>query len=132
MQIQTPRYMRAIENDFRAAGGRIVVQEFQNVQQVLDLAEPTVVNCTGLGSRGLFGDKELIPARGQMKVLLPQSEVDYVAGIDGEALYMIPREDGILLGGTFEPGVWDLAPNSREGERIFQGHRDFFARMSSI
>jgi glycine/D-amino acid oxidase-like deaminating enzyme len=129
MQIQTPGYMRAIERDFRTAGGRIVVREFRNVRQILELAEPTVVNCTGLGSRELFGDTELLPARGQMTVLLPQPEVDYILGIDAEALYMIPREDGILLGGTFERGIWDTTPNPHEAERIFQGHRTFSDNM---
>jgi D-amino-acid oxidase len=125
MQIQTPRYMREIERDFRTAGGRIVVREFRNVQQILELAEPTVINCTGLGSRDLFGDRSLIPAKGQMTILLPQPEIEYILGIDGEALYMIPRDDGILLGGTFERDVWDLKPNPLEAERILQGHCAF-------
>jgi glycine/D-amino acid oxidase-like deaminating enzyme len=129
MLIQTPGYLRAIERDFRRAGGRIVVREFRDVRQVLGLVEPTVVNCTGLGARELFGDRELIPAKGQMTILLPQPEIEYMLGIDGEALYMIPREDGILLGGTFERNVWDLSPNPREAERILQGHRALFAAM---
>lgn len=129
MLIQTPRYMRAIEREFRTMGGRIVVREFRNVGQVLELAEPTVVNCTGLGSRDLFGDPELIPARGQMTILLPQPEVDYFLGIDGDALYMIPRDDGILLGGTFERDVRDLTSNPQESERILQGHGAFFETM---
>jgi len=131
MQIQTPRYIRAIEQDFRSAGGRIVVREFRDVRQILELDQPTVINCTGLGSRDLFGDTELIPARGQMTVLLPQPEVEYIVGIDGEALYMIPRDDGILLGGTFEPDAWDLTPNSSEAQRILQGHGDFFETMKA-
>jgi D-amino-acid oxidase len=129
MLIQTPRYMRAIESDFRSLGGRIIVREFRNIQQVLELTEPTIINCTGLGSRDLFADKELIPAKGQMTILLPQPEVRNIFGIDGEALYMIPRDDGILLGGTFEPDVWDLTPNPREAERILQGHGAFFETM---
>jgi len=129
MQIQTPRYMRAIERDFRTAGGRIVAREFRSIQQVLELAEPTVVNCTGLGSRDLFGDTELIPARGQMTVLLPQPEVDYLLEIEGGVLYMIPRDDGILLGGTFQPGIRDLTPDPTEGERILREHRAFFEAM---
>jgi len=129
MQIQTPRYMRAIERDFRSAGGDIVVREFRDVRGVLELAEPTVINCTGLGSRDLFGDKELVPARGQMTLLLPQPEVDYFLGIDGEALYMIPRDDGILLGGTFERDVWEVAPSPRESDRILRGHGALFEAM---
>ncbi len=129
MLIQTPRYMRAIELDFRAAGGSIIVRDFSSVQEILELAEPTVINCTGLGARELFGDKELIPAKGQMTVLLPQPEVDYILGIDGDSLYMIPRDDGILLGGTFERLVSDLTLNPHEADRILQGHSAFCTMM---
>jgi D-amino-acid oxidase len=131
MLIQTPRYLRAIEQDFRTAGGRIVVCEFRNVKQVLELPESTIVNCTGLGSRELFGDTELIPAKGQMTILLPQPEIEDFLAIDGEALYMIPRDDGVLLGGSFERNVRDLSPNPGETRRIFQGHSAFFERMTT-
>jgi D-amino-acid oxidase len=130
MQVQTPRYMRAIERDFRTAGGQIVVREFRSLQQILELPEPTVVNCTGMGSRTLFGDRELVPAKGQMTILLPQPEVRYILAIDGETLYMIPRDDGILLGGTFERGARDLTLNPLEAERIFHEHGSFFEKMS--
>ena len=43
--------------------------------------------------------------RGQLAILLPQPEMRYA--FTGEAGYMFPRADGILLGGTFERGVWD-------------------------
>lgn len=129
MQIQTPRYMRAIERDFRTAGGQIVFCEFQSLQQILELSEPMVINCTGMGSRTLFGDSELVPAKGQMTILLPQSEVQYLLAIDGETLYMFPRDDGILLGGTFECDVRDLKLNTLEAERIYNEHGSFFENM---
>ena len=53
-------------------------------------------------SRDLFGDTELRPVRGQLAILLPQPEVRYA--FTGEAGYMFPRADGIILGGTFERG----------------------------
>jgi D-amino-acid oxidase len=124
MYIETPVYMPAIERDFRDAGGQIVVREFQNVEEVLDLPERVVINCTGLGAHRLFGDDELIPAKGQLTMLLPQPDVDYTAGIDGGVLYMHSRQDAILLGGSFEPGVWDLAPNPVEADRILGGHTE--------
>ena len=34
-----------------------------------------VFNCTGLGSRALFGDNDLVPVRGQLEILLPQPEI---------------------------------------------------------
>jgi D-amino-acid oxidase len=83
-----------------------------------------VFNCTGLGSRALFGDQELVPVKGQLTFLIPQPEVQY-AVLNGE-LYMFPRSDGILLGGTHEENVWSLDPDAAAKERILAGHRRFF------
>jgi D-amino-acid oxidase len=43
---------------------------------------------------------------------------------------MMPRQDGIILGGTFERDVWPLEPNPKEAQRILQGRQDLFARMA--
>jgi D-amino-acid oxidase len=48
--------------------------------------------------------------------------------LDGP-LYMFPRAGGILLGGTFERGNWDVAPEPDVEQRILDGHRRFFERM---
>ena len=59
------------------AGGKIVVKELRTREEVSQLPEPVLFNCTGLGARMLFGDMNLIPVRGQLEVLLPQAEIDY-------------------------------------------------------
>ena len=82
-------------------------------------------NCTGLGSRDLFGDQELHPVRGQLAILEPQPEVRYAA--QGEFGYMFPRADGILLGGTFEKDVFDATPNPAAIARIIERHKRFFS-----
>lgn len=128
MIIEPHVYLAALLRDFLASGGRIVVREFAHRLQVLELEEPVIVNCTGLGARDLFGDEELIPVKGQLAVLLPQPEVDY-AVIGPGRVYMFPRSDGILLGGTFERGVWTLEPNPEEAARILSGHAALFGAM---
>ena len=100
MLIEPPIYLPAIMNDFRSAGGHIVIREFANKADVLSLDEPVIINCTGLGSGALFEDDELMPIKGQLIVLLPQPEVDYIMIYRG--IYMMPRGDGVMLGGTFE------------------------------
>lgn len=129
MFISPPVYLRALLRDVRRAGGRIVIREFTDPGQVAALAEPVVVNCTGLGARELFGDPELVPLKGQLEVLLPQPEVDYAVGMGD--LYMFPRSDGILLGGTRERGVDSLEPNPEASRRILDGHRRIFRAMGS-
>jgi glycine/D-amino acid oxidase-like deaminating enzyme len=88
-----------------------------------------VFNCTGLGAGALFGDEELVPLKGQLTFLLPQPEVNY-AVLSGE-LYMFPRSDGILLGGTHERGVWTLEPDQQAKARILAGHKALFDSFRS-
>jgi D-amino-acid oxidase len=120
-------YLTAMLRDVRLAGARVVVRELAGREQLADLPEPVVVNCTGLGARALFGDEELEPVRGQLTFLLPQPEVDYIVIANG--LYMFPRRDGILLGGTFEHGNWSLDVDEATRTRIVGGHRALFDGM---
>jgi len=125
MLIEPPIYLNAMLTDFRIAGGAVRVVHFDNVSQLQQLAEPVVFNCTGLGARSLFDDQELTPAKGQLTVLLPQPEVNYMAVMEDD-LYMFPRTDGILLGGTFEQGEWSLSVNETAKARVLKGHAQFF------
>ena len=84
-------------------------------------------NCTGIGAKDLVGDDVLMPVRGQLAVLQPQPEVRYA--VSGDFGYMFPRADGILLGGTFERGEWEAAPQSADIARIVASHRDCFTRL---
>ena len=124
MLIEPPIYLAAMLADVRAAGGEVRVVELADRDAVRRLPERVVVNCSGLGAKALFGDEELIPIKGQLTFLLPQPEVDYV--VLNRELYMFPRSDGILLGGTHERGVWSLEPNLEAKARILAGHREFF------
>jgi len=128
MLIEPPVYLNAVMRDFLLAGGKLVVREFAGRDALLELREPVIVNCTGIGARALFGDEELVPIKGQLVVLLPQPEIDYITLADG-GLYMFPRRDGILLGGTFERGEWSLEVNEDAKKRVVEGQIDFFRRM---
>ncbi len=85
------------------------------------------MNCTGLGAKALFGDEELTPVKGQLTFLLPQPEIAYCTL--PEDLYMFPRSDGILLGGTHEVGVWSLEPDQQAKQRIVAEHARIFREM---
>jgi D-amino-acid oxidase len=127
MFIEPSIYLNTLVRDFYIAGGHIRRLVFATPSQLTSLSEPIVVNCTGLGARELFGDRELIPVKGQLTVLLPQPEVDYA--MLGMGLYMFPRHDGIILGGTFERGVETMEPNLEAKQRILAGHQRIFGGM---
>ena len=122
-------YMNALMRDVTQAGGKIVVREFCCREETLDLPEPVIVNCAGLGARTLFNDEELMPIKGQLVALLPQPEIDYLTISRDDHLLMLPRRDGILLGGTFQPGEWSLDPDNAETDRILEGHRRLYGSM---
>jgi glycine/D-amino acid oxidase-like deaminating enzyme len=126
MLVEPAIYLHAVLEDFLLAGGRLVVREFAGIPDVIQLAEPVVVNCTGLGAKALFGDEELTPIRGQLCVLVPQPEIDYVVSDVEHFFHMMPRRDGIVLGGTHERDVWDLTPDVTATERILAGNAQFF------
>ncbi|HEX8239401.1 MAG TPA: FAD-dependent oxidoreductase [Allosphingosinicella sp.] len=124
MYVEVGRFLRELTRDVQAAGGRIEVRRFATPADIAALPERLVFNCTGLGSRELFGDRALHPVRGQLAVLLPQPEVRYA--YQGQAGYMFPRADGILLGGTFEQDEWDANPQPAAIQRIVASHKELF------
>ena len=126
MLIEPPIFLPAITRDFLLRGGRIHVREFHEQRDLLRLEEKVVVNCAGLGARALFGDAELTPIKGQLAILLPQPEIDYIV-IKGD-YYMFPRRDGIVLGGTHDRDEWRLDVDPAVTARIVTNHRAIFER----
>jgi D-amino-acid oxidase len=127
MLIEPSIYLSALLRDFYNAGGRVVVKDFRSRQEIARLREAVVFNCTGLGSRELFDDEELIPVRGQLEVLLPQPEIDYCYLSRG---YMFPRRDGVILGGTWDHDNWSLTPNPEQATGILEAHIEIMKNLS--
>ena len=126
MLIEPQTYLNSLLRDFYLAGGKIVVKELQNKDEIAQVPESLVFNCTGLGARKLVGDQTLSPVRGQLEILLPQAEVDYCyLGMVG---YMFPRRDGIVLGGTFQHDNWSTEPDPQTTTRILDDHAQMWNR----
>lgn len=126
--IEPAIYLNALLRDFLTARGDLVVREFRDTRELMQLREPLLFNCTGLGARDLFHDDELIPIRGQLSFLLPQPEVDYMTLGPGD-IYMFPRHDGVLLGGSHERGAWDTQVNPATTDRILRENAALFNAM---
>ena len=118
--------------DFLLFGGRIVIRKFDTPRDLMSLTEPIVVNCTGLGSFTLFDDKELVPIKGQLTLLVPQPEVHYRAGgrtPSGANASMNPRSDGIVVGILQDRGNWSLDVDEDVRKRNVDAAVEFFAAM---
>jgi glycine/D-amino acid oxidase-like deaminating enzyme len=127
MLIEPPVFLPAITRDFLLRGGKIHVREFRDTRDLFSLEEKVVVNCTGLGARALANDAELMPIKGQLAILLPQPEVDYIV-LKGD-FYMFPRHDGVVLGGTHDRGEWSLDVDPGVTDRILTNHRAIYDGM---
>ena len=134
MRIEPSIYLETLMRDVLNFGGRIVIKKFDSPRDLMALPEQVVVNCSGLGALDLFGDKELMPVKGQLTVLVPQAEVNYqtsgglsVPSTPGIGIHMMPRSDGIVLGGTAQRGVWTMEPDEAERQRVVEGHIELSA-----
>jgi len=137
MQIDPGVLLRRLVEDYQVAGDKFVVRNFANVSEILSLAEPVIFNCTGLGAAKLFGDDNLVPAKGQLVFMPPDPAVDYMTlgGVDGQTsvnggfLHMFPRSDVILMGGFFKEGDYTTHVEDDETERIVTEHQKLFAEF---
>ena len=121
MYVEVGRFLAELTADFLRAGGRMQVRRFAGPADLMALPERLLFNCTGLGAREIFGDSELRPVRGQIAVLSPQPEVQYAYTLPSG--YMFPRQDGIILGGTFEHDEWSTVPEPETIRGILAAHR---------
>ena len=128
MLIEPAIYLNALIRDFELAGGRIVIREFHSARELAALRESLIFNCTGLGARTLFADSTMMPIKGQLVFLLPQPEIDYMT-IGPNGIYMFPRHDGILLGGSFERGNENTEIEPAVTERILHDNGALFGGM---
>lgn len=131
MQIDPAVLLRRLVQDFQIAGGKIVIRDFKDQSDVLSVAESLIFNCSGLGAAQLFGDAALVPAKGQLVYLPPDPHVDYMTLGGGQGLlYMFPRSDVTLLGGTFKLGDSTTHAEPEETARIVTEHQRLFSNFA--
>ena len=136
MRIEPSIYLDALMNDFLLWGGKVVIRKFDTPRDIAALPENVIVNCTGLGSKAIFNDAELMPLKGQLTVLIPQSEITYSTSGGARPpapgagfIHMMPRTDGIVLGGTSLRDDWTLTVDEPQRQRIVDTHIELFDLM---
>jgi D-amino-acid oxidase len=122
-------FLAAVREDFLRDGGRIVHRKIGSREEMAALPEPLVFNCSGLGSRVLANDEELIPMKGQLNLFEAQPEIDYMLALERERIYMMPRRDCIVVGTSKVRNDWTLTPDPKETERVIAGIRRLYANQ---
>ncbi|RMG97983.1 MAG: FAD-binding oxidoreductase [Deltaproteobacteria bacterium] len=117
--VDVRRYLPWLMDRIEALGGRCIRRHVASFDEV---DGDVVIDCTGLGARPLARDPTLVPARGQI-VRLSAMDIDHVyvdERIPEAPLYIVPRSDDCIVGGTFEPGVSDLRPDPAIRKRLLE------------
>lgn len=123
--MHTPRLIRALLAELESKGAVFERRRIGRVEDIGGLEEPVAVNCLALGSRDLFGDSAMFPARGILVLMKPQ-KLGYI--IHDGYKYMFPREDALVLGGCFLEHDERDTPDEAICAEILAHHRAFFGQ----
>ena len=112
--VEMPRYLAWLNARVEEAGGTVTRMALAHLPE-----GPLVVNCSGLGSRGLAGDESLTPVRGQLTRMIPQSDITY--GVSYKDVSFVPRRDGFVFqvvgdSDYYGYGIEATDPNRAEAE----------------
>ena len=122
--VEPPIFLKKLRDDLSGAGVAFTQRHFHSPADIAQLAEPIVVNCTGLGSAEIFNDTLLIPVKGQLVLLKPQPDLQYLYSSD--RTYVFPRQDHVVVGGSWEYGITDPTPVPHTCQQILQMAYDVF------
>jgi len=87
-----------------------------------------IINCSALGAQQLCNDHEIIPVRGQVCLLAPKKIFSIF--LDNELpLYIVPRKDAIIIGGTYEPGVTEDVTDAPTVDRLLANAFEVFPEL---
>jgi D-amino-acid oxidase len=114
--IEMPAYLQSLVKRLEQAGGTLT----RAALSALPTAADVVVNCTGLGARLTASDPTVTPVRGQVMTVEQCGLTDWLIAdrAPDDLTYVIPREKDVVVGGTSEPGSWNLAVDPATADQI--------------
>jgi D-amino-acid oxidase len=128
--VRMPSYLRWLVERLKGGGGTIVQERVGSLIEMADTFQ-LVINCTGLGSVDLAGDRALVPVRGQvLRVTNPGlSRFTRDDGHPEGRTYIYPRGNDCILGGTSEWGEARPVSVAAISERILRVCRSLEPRL---
>ncbi|WP_405060737.1 FAD-binding oxidoreductase [Kribbella sp. NBC_01505] len=104
--VEMPQYLPSLVKRLENAGGTLTRAALSGLPSTADL----VVNCTGLGARLTATDPTVTPVRGQVLSVAQCGISEWlIADRDDASTVVIPRSNDVIVGGTSEPGDWNMA-----------------------
>lgn len=110
--VEVPAYLPWLHERASELGVSVRTENVASLADITDHAR-FVVNATGLAARTLCGDKTVRPVRGQV---IRASNPGLTVSVrdehnPGGHTYVHPRRHDVIIGGTFERGKTDTAPD---------------------
>lgn len=119
-------YLDHLVATFAENGGEVERRSLRSLAEV-GVGVHAVVNCSGLGARELVPDPEMFGVRGQLAVVSLDRPARYLVdetGFDGDPVYVLPRGDECILGGTAEEGRESLEEDPTTRREILNRCRE--------
>jgi D-amino-acid oxidase len=115
----TPTYLPWLADELAAAGVPFRQRDLAGLDPARRAAD-VVVNATGLGARGLTGDRELTAVRGQVVRVADPGLTRWTLDEhhpDG-MVYVVPRGADVVCGGTADEHAEDPEPDPKAADAI--------------
>jgi D-amino-acid oxidase len=114
--VEMPVYLRWLAERLERAGGTITRMPLASLPQ-----RGVVVNATGVSARALAPDGTVHAVRGQVVVLDNPGLTRWIVDEHedaGQLLYVVPRGDDVVVGGTAQEGDWGTTPDPAQADRM--------------
>lgn len=122
--IETQIFLPFLQSTLVSSGVKFIERDIKSLEELTKIFD-IVINCSALGSRSLCNDAAIIPVRGQVGLLAPLH--DMFIYLDNEKpLYIVPRKDAIIIGGTYEEGIETDETEPQTIDRLLKNAYDAF------
>src|SRR6476620_835854 len=125
--IETQIFLPYLQSQLQQNGVKFIEREIENFDELSNDYDLTI-NCSALGARKLCNDNKVIPVRGQVALLSPRNQLPIY--LDNEKpLYIVPRKDAIIVGGTYEERIETETTEPSTIERILNNAYQVFPEL---
>jgi D-amino-acid oxidase len=125
--IETQIFLPYLKNYVTERNVKFIEREINDLDELKNEYD-FIINSTALGAQKLCNDKTIIPVRGQ--VALIETRTDFPIYLDNEKpLYLVPRKDAMIVGGTYEENVYEEKTESSTIEKILSNAYEVFPEL---
>lgn len=125
--METQIFLPYLQQQLSDKGVKFIEKEIKDFSELTNDYD-NVINCSALGSRKLCNDESVIPVRGQVGLLSPKNNMSIY--LDNEKpLYIVPRKDAIIVGGTYEERVETEITEPSTIEKILNNAYEVFPEL---